>query len=63
VAETPEKCILADDPGLCTETPASGSKCFPVSCNFFVPFAQKDARFGGAQITGDRPAEIERMKA
>jgi hypothetical protein len=40
---------LADDPAACTVIDVTSSKMFsPSTCNFFVPFAQKDARFASA---------------
>jgi hypothetical protein len=51
MAPAPQNGILADDLLPCTGTGEASHKCFPTACNFFVPFAQKDARFGQAQIT------------
>jgi nitrogen regulatory protein P-II 2 len=52
------KCIVADDWLSCTDAAANGPKSFPPSvCNFFVPFARKDAKLTHRQCVprGEAP--------
>src|ERR1700694_3411834 len=50
--DRPENHIVADDPGPCTGRLAPHPKCFPISLQLFVPFAQKNARLGGSANQG-----------